>query len=205
MSERKEADKRSVLAPVAHSNKVQQPPADEPGVINGAKNPELIPDLVAYSLLFRFVSGAQNTEAKKRVRHYVRQMGLGDQTSNFCSQEDQFKSKGDDRDLDAFTVIAEEFRQRVSPLDQQAVEIRKQHWPNINPEVKAELTRLQSRKEAIVAELIASLPKRLSADGVNKVRMHVNERMKRRIKMPARRGPVADQSLAHFGSRVSFP
>jgi hypothetical protein len=160
-------------------------------VIDGSKNPELIPDGVAYSLLFRFVSNARGEEAQKRVRHYVRQMGLGDQSCYLCSGQDK-ERRGHERDLDAFLAAAAEFRERVAPLDQRAVEIRRAHWPNYGPEVKAELTRLQRRKEALVAELVASLPGRLTAVGLENVRKHVNERMKRRIKMPARQGGADD-------------
>jgi hypothetical protein len=195
-------DKNITRTPVLHG--FQQPPADEPGVINGAKNPELIPDVVAYSLLFRFVSGAQGAEAQKRIRHYVRQMGLGDQTCYLCSGEKEPKAKGDDRDIDAFIAAAAEFQQRVNVLDQQAIEIRKRNWPNLSTEEKAQLTRLQRQKEIIVTEIVASLPRRLRADGVNKVHAHVNERMKRRIKMPVRQDQANSQSLAKLNSNFSI-
>src|SRR2546425_12436657 len=48
------------------------------GTIDGSVNPEMIPDRIAYLLLFRFVSNRQEGTDKQRIRAYVRQMGLDD-------------------------------------------------------------------------------------------------------------------------------
>lgn len=54
-------------------NKTQENSADR---LSEIKNSALIPDSVAYSLLFRFIAGNQDLKAKERIRHYVRQIGL---------------------------------------------------------------------------------------------------------------------------------
>jgi len=169
----------------AAADRPPQRPADEPGVINGANNPELIPDHVAYSILFRLVSNDQSQEGRKRIRSYVRLMGLGDQAAHSCSGELQPVDPGKERDVDAFIAAADEFRRRVSALDQQAADIKKRHWPDLDGAPMARLTRLQQQKERLIAEIVASLPNRLSADGAARVRAYVGERMKRRIKMKA--------------------
>lgn len=176
------ADNSPGRAPKTPAVNPQQDLPDEPGVINGAKNPQLIPDQVAYSLLFRLVSGAQNAEAKMRVRSYVKQM-VGECSNCPGEEATKDKNKRKEQDTNAFVTTAYEFQQRVSVLDQQAIEIKKLNWPNPSPEVMARLSQLQRQKEVIVAELMASLPKRLSASGANKLRSHVSERVKRNMKM----------------------
>lgn len=168
---------------------------DEPGVINGAKNPQLIPDQVAYSLLFRLVSGTQDAEAKKRIRSYVKQM-VGECSNCPGEEATRDKNKKKEQDTDAFITIANEFQQRVGVFDQQVIEIKKRNWPNPSPEVMAQLTQLQRQKEAIVDELMASLPKRLSSKGVDKVRSHISERVKRNVKMKLKDGQGNVPSLA---------
>jgi hypothetical protein len=50
----------------------EQNSPDPPGTIDGSKNPELIPDHVAYSILFRLLSDRNTDEEKARVRAYIR-------------------------------------------------------------------------------------------------------------------------------------
>src|SRR5215216_5276565 len=47
-------------------------PQDPTGTIDGATQPDMIPDRVAYSLLFRFLSGRNTEDEKNRARAYVR-------------------------------------------------------------------------------------------------------------------------------------
>src|SRR5207244_821799 len=49
-----------------------------PEIIDGAANPELIPDRVAYSLLFRLIANRKTAEEKSHIRAYIRQIGLAD-------------------------------------------------------------------------------------------------------------------------------
>lgn len=172
---------------------VRHEPANEPGVIDGSVNPELIPDRAAYTVLFRLVAGHKNPndmEAKKRIRQYVRQMGIGRQNCRACdsSQEPNQQAQTDDKDIDAFIAAAEEFQQRASVLDRQVADIKKANFPYPSGAVMATLTKLQHQKEAIVDEIVASLPRRLSADGMEKVRAHVNGRVKRLTKIKVQNG-----------------
>jgi len=201
---KKSPDKNIVNAPIAPANQVHQEPADEPGVINGAKNPALIPDQVAFSLLFRVISGNQSAEAKRRIRHYVRQIGLGDQTCYACTGQKATKDKSKDREIDAFIAAADEFQQRVGALDQQATEIKKRSWPP-SPQAMAELTQLQQQKEEITREIVASLPRRLGAEGSNKVWKHVNERVKKKVRIRTNAGQGDASTLALLPSNILAP
>lgn len=156
-----------------------QPPADEPGVIDGAKNPELIPDRVAYSLLFRVLTGGKRPESRARIRSYVRQFGTGVQG---CEDTSCSKRMAAD-DVDAVFAAADEFQPRVAALDQRAAEIKKNNWSNRTPEVTAQLAQLQRQKDALMDEFAASLSRRLSPGGLNRLRAHVEWRIKTRTKM----------------------
>lgn len=142
--------------------------------INGNKNPETISDIAAFSLLFRFIAGNQDVEAKKRIRSYVKQIGLG--KCKTCSIEAN-KDRGTEQDLNALIDAADEFQRRVTVLDSQAVEIKSKNQPS--PQVTAQLKQLQIQKEAVVTEIVASLFNKLTKTGIDKVRQHVIERVKK--------------------------
>jgi acetylornithine deacetylase/succinyl-diaminopimelate desuccinylase-like protein len=149
------------------------------GTIDGAQNPELIPDGAAYSILFRLISNRQSDVEKERIRAYIRQMGLGDQACPTCP----YSAGAGDADIDALIAIADQFQHRIGTLDMQVKEIKDHNWPNPSAEIMVHLTKLQQQKEVVVAELVASLQMRLSPAGSEKVRRHINESVKRKIKI----------------------
>jgi acetylornithine deacetylase/succinyl-diaminopimelate desuccinylase-like protein len=171
----------------ATRSKVEAPrPVDSPNTIDGAKNPELIPDRVAYTLLFRLIANRQSEQQRINIRGYVRQMGLGMQRCKACPKPEGVKDADDDSDLYALIAAAEEFHERVSVLDKQAKEIREANRITPNPQMMPQLELLQREKEAIVDEIVASLPGRLSTDATEKVRSHIKDRVKAKIKMDSR-------------------
>src|SRR5215207_9400692 len=137
--------------------------ANPPGVIDGAKTPDKIPDVVAYSLLFDLIAGRQTEAERNRIRSYLRQIGLGDE------------------DSDALIAAAEEYRVRDGALGERADAIKSRNHPNHLPltaEEREQLKRLQKQHESVVREIVTSLPRRLSKEGLSRVRLHVNERVK---------------------------
>ncbi|MFN2454315.1 MAG: hypothetical protein ABR577_08855, partial [Pyrinomonadaceae bacterium] len=63
----------------AASASVVKPPSskvDKPGTIDGAKNPEMIPDTLAYTLLFDLLSNRHTEVEKGRAKAYIRQAGI---------------------------------------------------------------------------------------------------------------------------------
>src|SRR6266436_5116269 len=122
------------------------------------QNPELIPDHVAYSAIFRMLSNRHTKDEIDRVRAYVKQMGLGKQNCTQCPPG--FGTA--DSDVDAFLSAAEEFHQRVQIIDKQVLEINDRTSVNPSAEVMAQLRGLQRAKEAIATELAAYLPARLT-------------------------------------------
>lgn len=106
---------------------------DPPGTINGAVNPELIPDRTAYVLLLRLLAGRHTEEERISMKYYLR----------------QDRPNLTDDDINALLVAADEFVARVGVLDRQAKEIKDRHWPNPSAQVMETLRQMQSQKESI--------------------------------------------------------
>lgn len=152
---------------------------DPPGIIDGAQNPEMIPDHIAYLMLFRLISNRPTAEDREGIRSYVRQMGLGKQDCTRCPTA----GSTEDVDIEALLSAADDFYQRISIIDQQTTEIKDRTWPNPTPDTLTQLNQLQSQKETLVADVVSSLPSRLSAEAVNKIRSHINGHVKQRVKL----------------------
>jgi hypothetical protein len=133
------------------------------GMIDGAANPSLVSDQVAYSLLFRMLSNRHTEKDKKLVRSYIRQMDLGNE--------------------DKLLAVVEKFEQRVGVLDRKAGKIHEERGPYLDLQNIEQLNHLQRQKEKIVADIVASLTRDLGSEGAEKLRRHVNERVKRKVKM----------------------
>jgi hypothetical protein len=175
-------NKDAVSSPPISAAPVQpQQEQDAPGVIKGADNPDLIPDHMAFSVIFRLLSNAQTDVEKQRARAYLRRMGLGVQACKNCPTAATPEAR--ERDIDAFLNAASEFKQQVSVLDEQARDIRTHNRSAITPSVMARLTKLQKQKEIIVWRIVASLPSRLTSDGITLLRQRVKEHVKRNIKV----------------------
>lgn len=139
---------------------------DPPGTIDGANNPELIPDHVAYTLVFRTLATRQGTEFEKaRSRAWAKSIGFDDMTA------------------DKLIEAANEFNARVSVLDQQANEIKNRTWPNPDAAVMGQLTALQAKKEALVAEIAASLPGRLGQTAAANLHQNITGSLMRKMKV----------------------
>lgn len=170
--------------PTITLNKTQHPIlvnsfVDPPRTIDGAKNPDRISDQVAYSLLFRFLSERQTEVEKSRARSYLKKVfGCKD-----CITETQEQRTVMQARIDAFVAVVRDFERRIGVLDRQAKEIKARNRANFSPNAVAQLAKLQQKKESIVAEIIASLPKRLGPDNAEKMRKYVNEDLKRKVKI----------------------
>lgn len=144
---------------------------DPPGTIDGSKNPELIPDEVAYKMLFLVLFEPENaTEAQKaRQQAKINQVGL--------SEEDSV----------ALLTVTAEFHRQMTAIDSQAAEVLKRN-PSPHP-ASADwqlLAQLQKQKDQLVPNGIAALAAALSAEGTRKLLLHLPnvKRGIKRIPMP---------------------
>jgi hypothetical protein len=140
-------------------------PQDPPGTIDGAKNPELIPDHTAYALLFNFFASRDESERGK-LAAYCRQNLLGEEN------------------LNGLLTAARFYQQQVAALDAQAQAIR-----DAEPLSSAapKLASLQARRDAVVAKVMEKLPQFVGPRGAAALRSHM-ERVKAHIKIIP--GPV---------------
>lgn len=137
------------------------------GIINGALNPEMIPDRTAYTLLFRTLNLPQQATdlEKERASSFAESAGFTG------------------RDNDQLLVVAQEFRKKIRRLDNQVAEIKDRNWPKPSLEIMEQLGQLQREKEIIVDELVAALPSRLGLDAQQRLHKWVNNHLKRRVKL----------------------
>ncbi|HEX7720663.1 MAG TPA: hypothetical protein VF397_00800 [Pyrinomonadaceae bacterium] len=134
-------------------------------VIDGATNPELIPDRVAYSIFFRLIANSRTPEKKLHIRSYIRQIGLSE------------------ADRNGLLAAADEFYQRVNPLDEEAKQIKAGNSGSVNDAVRARLQQLKQQKDAVIDHLVVRLPIRVSQEGTSLLRQHISEHIKRGIKL----------------------
>ncbi len=187
----KSADTTS-KAPASSAQPALQEPADEPGTIDGAKNPEQVSDLVAYSLLFRFLSNRNTEEEKNRGRAYLR-MVFGCKDCGIGSMSPEQRAATEE-EINAFLAVAAEFEKRVGILDRQAKEAKELRKLNPTSAASARLLNLQKKKETLVNELVGSLSDRLGTKGANNLRQFMGGEFKQKVKIrPAKK---ADKSTS---------
>ena len=131
---------------------VPTPQPDPPGTIDGRKNPELIPDNVAYQLLFLAVAepwGATDNQ-KARARNKLAQAILTD------------------GDTDGLLWILSDFKRDMDNIDDQARAIyARSPIPVPGTSDYQALMGLQKSRDQFLANAIAALPARLTPAGVN--------------------------------------
>lgn len=143
-------------------------------------SPDDISDRVAYSLFLRFLSNpprSQDVNVRRQTRAYLRQARLGKIPCATCTAEIT-----DEADIDALIDVATEFQQRTGVLDQQAAQLKRLNRINPNPVIKVQLAQLQKQREAVIDEIINSLPKRLSNHSIGGLRRFIREHLKLNIK-----------------------
>lgn len=148
-------------------------------MIDGSKNPRDVPDHVAYSMLFRFLGRSQTPGHISRVRGYIREMGFADYPCQSCPKQ----IEGDQADVDTLLSVAQEYEQRVGILDNAAKEIKARTWNSPNQRSMPELSELQRQKEVILDEMLLAVTTRMSAQAKAKIRKHLDERIKPRVKI----------------------
>jgi len=127
---------------------------DPPGTIDGAKNPELIPDEVALRMIVLAVAEPTNAteEQKERARAKIASIGLSDE------------------DAAAFLALLAQFQDEVDAVDKQVVEIyQRTPIPDPASTVYKELVDLGKQKDQLANDAVAAIPAKLSEDGLAKL------------------------------------
>lgn len=135
-----------------------QAATDPPGTIDGAKNPELIPDEAAYQVVFLALAEHENaTEAEKARFH-------GKIAAARLSSDDE----------QALFAILAAFQKQMEAVQAQVSAIMAANpIPHPNSVGYQELMDLSKQYKAVFAEAMSAVPAKLSAEGVAKLDAHV--------------------------------
>jgi len=127
-------------------------------MVDGAKNPELIPDEAAYQAVFLALAEHENATDAEKTRFHVKAAAAG-------------LSNDDEQAL--FTLLAA-FRKQMDALRAQVRAIMaRDPIPHPDSVDYKELLDLTKRYKAVFAEAMSAVPARLSAEGVAKLDAHV--------------------------------
>jgi hypothetical protein len=133
-------------------------PTDPPGTINGAKNPELIPDNDAYRAVFIALAEPQNASDAQKARYQAKIASAG------LSADD----------TEAFRVILAALQTQLDALNAQANQIlARDPLPLAGTPDYQQLLDLSKQSQPVFAQAMSALPARLSADGVAKLQAYV--------------------------------
>jgi hypothetical protein len=162
-----QAQPSPALSPGAQA--VVPPPAgqsDPPGTIDGSKNPELIPDTVAYRLVLLAIAEPENATDAQQARFRAK-------ISSAHLIED---------DIQILLGILGPFQNQMDALTAQANQIlARDPLPFAGTPDYQSLTGLSRQRETIFNQAMSALPARLSADGAARLQAYV-ESAKRGMK-----------------------
>jgi hypothetical protein len=134
------------------------PQPDPPGTIDGARNPELIPDEEAYEAVFLALAEHENATDAEKARFHAKIAAAG-------------LSNDDEQAL--FTVLAA-FRKQMEGVRAEASAIMaRDPFPHPDSVDYKELQNLTKQYKAVFAEAMSAVPARLSGDGVAKLEAYV--------------------------------
>jgi hypothetical protein len=148
---------------------------DPPGTIDGAQNPQAIPDHAAYGVVLRMLMPRQNSDfEERRALAWAQTAGL-----DYAAAIELY-------------AVATEFGRRIKPVDQQINEVKNRStWPDPDEQTKKQLSELNKQKEQIVIELIASMPTKMGVAGAAQFQRVINEKIKRKMKIvPGLQGAI---------------
>jgi len=132
--------------------------SDPPGTIDGTKNPDIIPEVVAYRAVLLALAEPENaTDAQKaRFRAKIASAGLNED------------------DTLALLVILAAFQKQMDALNAQGDQIRARNplpYPG-TPDYQ-QLLDLTQQREPVFAEAMSALPARLSLTGAAQLQAYV--------------------------------
>jgi hypothetical protein len=130
------------------------PRPDPPGTIDGAKNPELIPDQLAYKMMLMALSVPPNATDQQKRRQQARL--------------ERIHLSADD--AKALLGLAAQFREGKSSIDTQVSEIHKRNFmPHPDSTDWEGLKGLRSREIQLLLDTTARIPQLLTERGVSNV------------------------------------
>jgi sulfur transfer protein SufE len=140
---------------------------DPPGTIDGAKNPELIPDDVAYRVLLLAIAEPEDASPEQKARaraKIVRAQLSEDDEVLFLTMATQYKTQ-----IDSLAAQAAQITNGIALVHPDSVQGR-------------QLSQLGRQQDQVLVNTIAALKSRLSVGGSEKLDAHVQS-IKRKMKL----------------------
>jgi hypothetical protein len=136
---------------------LQQKP-DPPGTINGATNPELVSDHIAWSVILGVIARQKTPEQKTRVRAYIRSLGVG-------RAKVQGNPGEQEADIDKLIGVAQEYETERDAIDTAAGFTAASHISLSAQDRAARVSGVKKQKEQLVAKKVARLSQDLTPGG----------------------------------------
>lgn len=146
-----------LLAQHVHSMSASGTGSGLPVIADGSKNPQSIPDALAYEHFFSAFAAHPTPTAQEQSRQTVQLTPL------------QLTAA----DLNALTGILANFRVQLDQIESAVAAAT----------APSQLSSLQTQKSTLAAATLASLQQTLTADGVSRVNKYVQTRVKAHIKI----------------------
>lgn len=140
---------------------------DPPGTIDGAKNPELIPDDVAYRVLLLAIAEPEDASPEQKARaraKIVRAQLSEDDEVLFLTMATQYKTQ-----IDSLAAQAAQITNGIALVHPDSVQGR-------------QLSQLGRQQDQVLVNTIAAVKSRLSVGGSEKLDAHVQS-IKRKMKL----------------------
>src|SRR5262245_18762888 len=131
--------------------------ADPPGTINGANNPELIPDHIAWSVILGVIARQDTSEKKTKIRPYIRALRLGAKGG----QGNQDATNAED-DMDKLLGVAGEYETERKALDASAGFPLPSSSSLSAQDITAKAESLKAQKEQLTNTKVAHLSQNLT-------------------------------------------
>jgi hypothetical protein len=141
-------------------------PNPQTPIIDGAVDPNAIPDVVAYEHFFNSITNDAGAAERDiaRANYFVDRIGLVESKKKIVIEK------------------ANSYRGEVKSFDAEAKALKDHNWPNPSDSVKAQLKNLQTRKERLLRKQYFSLLEQLTDTEKGKLRLQIQE-VKSKVKV----------------------
>ncbi len=135
----------------------QQSAQASKAVIDGSKTPEQIPDAVAWLMLFKTIADSPTAPDHQTRAAFIRDAGFTDE------------------EIEVVLSTANEAMTRVREMENTIIP------SSLNADLKTQ--KLRSQRDMILTDVVHTLLARLSPEAAEKFRKHIDNRVKRDIKI----------------------
>lgn len=149
----------------------QHPATHRVPAIDGAQNPELIPDPIVYSLFFRTIAHTPNPEGRRRVRAYLKSAVLAPRDL----QDGAWRPATDD-ELTTLLTHIEQYREGLVALDAAQVKARADRNA-------LKVAELRNAREHLLMEFVAELPGKAGDYAGTRVQSYITQKFRTKIRI----------------------